>query len=58
MATPAQHRTSAEYLLETARRHALTDPARSAYLAEAQVHATLALAPAPARKATTAKEDK
>lgn len=60
MASPTEHRTSAETLLERASRHALTDPARLVILSEAQVHALLALAPAsPARprKAASAKDD-
>ncbi|QHB36636.1 hypothetical protein SEA_ADOLIN_54 [Arthrobacter phage Adolin] len=43
MASPTEHRTSAETLLERASRHALTDPARLVLLSEAQVHATLYL---------------
>lgn len=63
MATPHAHRLVAEELLGLALEHALTSPTRLAYLAEAQVHATLALAPVEVkvasprpRKAPTAKE--
>lgn len=45
MTARTEHRKHAEALLEKASRHALTDPARTAFLAEAQVHALLALAP-------------
>lgn len=50
MATPTAHRTLAIEFLEKAQGYAPSSAPRMAYLAEAQVHATLALAPeAPVR---------
>lgn len=46
MATPSEHRTTAEKLLDLAATYPPSSAARLAALAEAQVHAVLALAPA------------
>lgn len=57
MATPAQHRAKAEDLLDRSANQGIASPGRLALLAEAQVHATLALsAPAPKPRASKAKE--
>lgn len=48
MPTPAEHRQRAEELLDSAKAHSPLAPARAALLAEAQVHATLALGPTEA----------
>ncbi|CCQ44341.1 hypothetical protein ARTSIC4J27_265 [Pseudarthrobacter siccitolerans] len=63
MASPEHHRSTAEALLEQAKGYAPSSAPRLAYLAEAQVHATLALSapveikPVRTRKATAAKSE-
>lgn len=50
MASTEQHRSTAEELLTKATGYAPSAPARLAFLAEAQVHATLALSASAAAK--------